>query len=183
MKIGDYLEIPETKKVILLKLTHADLLKIWKRCGLTANYGASYLASSCPEKKDVMNSVSMILNELLENAAKYSDEEMGSIELTITLSGNSAILQVDNIIDEQRYMIFRKFADKITSCDDVNSLYMEKLQSFGDDDGMKSGIGLLTVLSFFNPKMGFLFQPLKEANKYKVSVQAAMPIEGAATCR
>ncbi|HPI04323.1 MAG TPA: hypothetical protein PKZ78_10845, partial [Candidatus Goldiibacteriota bacterium] len=59
----------------------------------------------------------------------------------------------------------------------------EKLQSFGENDGMKSGIGLLTVLSFFNPKMGFMFQPLKEANKYKVSVQAAMPIEGATTCR
>jgi len=28
-----------------------------------------------------------------------------------------------------------------------------------------------------------MFQPLKEANKYKVSVQAAMPIEGATTCR
>lgn len=183
MKLGDYVELPETKKVILIKLTHADLLKIWKRCGLTADYGANYLLSSCPEKRDFKNSASMILNELLENAAKYSDEEMGSIELTITLSGDSAVLQVDNVIDEKRYEIFRKFADKIVNCDDVNSMYIEKLQSCGEGQEMKSGIGLLTVLSFFNPKMGFMFQPLKETNKYKVSVQAAMPIEGVGICR
>lgn len=183
MELGKYLDITGKRKVILVKMEHDDLMKIWKRCSITANYGAGYLSSSYLGKRDVMNSASMILNELIENAAKYSDEKDGDIEMTIIISEEEAVFQVDNTVNAEQYGKFRAFADELVHSADVKALYVEKLQSFKDEQKLNAGIGLLSLLNFFNPQIGFRFQPIQEENKYRVSVQAAMPIDGSPACR
>jgi hypothetical protein len=182
MILGNYSEQEDKKDAIKLKLTQTDLVKVWKRCGITANYGANYISYSQPDEKEIENSASMILNELLENAAKYSSARESTIEILITILDETVVFQVDNYIEERQFELFKKYVSELVYCEDINGMYFRKLQAFSENNDMKSGIGLLTIMSCFNPKIGFKFQRFNETNNYRVSVQAAIPLKGQMVC-
>jgi hypothetical protein len=180
--LGRYEDHTEGEKALKLRLNHADLIRIWKRCGITADYGASYASYSYQDIEGVENTASTILNELIENAAKYSRGNQGDIEILITLKSDCIYFQVDNIIDEAHYCGFYEFAREMMQCGDVNSLYIEKIKAAAESGGEASGIGLLTILVNFNAGMGFKFSCGRDKKHYAVSVQASMPVGGEALC-
>ncbi len=180
--LGHYEEHPDGEKTLKLKLNHADLIRIWKRCGITADYAANYASFSYTGVEGVENTASTILNELIENAAKYSGGDKGDIEILITLKKDCIYFQVDNVLDESHYGVFYEFAREMIQCRDVNSLYIEKIKAAAESGGEASGIGLLTILVNFSAGMGFKFTGEKGKKQYAVSVQASMPVRGEAVC-
>ncbi len=175
MVLGEYTE-QSNQDCIKLKLSRDDLNKIWKRCGLTADYSANYVSTYFENKKEIENSASTILNELIENAAKYSANRENDIEIDVAVYRNSVVFEVNNYVDSEAFYSFRDFVTKIIESDDIDAAYFEALRSLNGADKEKSGIGLLTIMSFFKLKLGMKFENSENNHDYKVSVQAAMPV-------
>jgi hypothetical protein len=175
---GNYMEIPEKEDLFRLKITLKELLSVWKRCGVTADYGARYLSCAVKQEKQLENSASTILNELIENAAKYSASGAESVELRISSEKDRIIFQVDNTSDAEHFYAFRDFVMELTSGVDVQEMYLKKLQSIGAKDDGSSGIGLMTIISYYGLKISCRFQDTGKHEKYRISVQAAVPVNG-----
>ena len=169
--LGDYTELsPTANKNVTLSLLNGDLAKVWKRCGLTANYGANYMFPHDEETRQ--NSLSVVLNELLENATKYSTQQLGTIDVYLLSIDKGVLFQVDNYVSAEQYDVFLQYAQEIINCQDLNEKYLKKLQAINPQDITTSGrIGLLSIMNFFSIKMGFKFTKLDDSDGYKVSVQ------------
>jgi hypothetical protein len=81
-----------------LHLRADELLAYWSRCGLTADWIANYLASELdPKGRATARSVlSTVINELLENAVKFSVDPQGSIRIAARREGNSVRIETWN---------------------------------------------------------------------------------------
>jgi hypothetical protein len=67
-----------------LELRPEELLASYRRCSLTADWLASYLSSELDANVRVAarNVLSTVINELLENAVKFSVDPAGSMRIT-----------------------------------------------------------------------------------------------------
>lgn len=183
MKImGHYIDTSGKRNVIRMKMSCVDLIKMWKRCGKAANFGADYVSYSFSEKKQVENTSSMILNEMIENAAKYSNDNPDNIEVNIFLSGGNIVFQVDNLIKKEQFNTFQEFVRNIVECDDLNAMYLQKMVEAGESGDSRSGLGLLMIINNFNTSIGFKFEKLSKDDNYRVSVQTAMAVKGELIC-
>jgi len=177
MIIGNYSDIADSDRNISLSLLQADMRKNWHRCSSTADYGADYISAPMPAREKVRNSISMVLNELVENAVKYTPDQGESIEIRVIMEKNKVLFQVDNQIDEKSFKAFSRFAKVLVK--DGKKLYLEALKKTAAAAGGKSAksqIGLLTILDFFHLSFGFQFEQYKRRGRYRVSVQTVMPL-------
>ena len=183
MKImGHYIDTNEKRNVIRMKMSCMDLMKMWKRCGTAANFGADYVSYSFSNKKNVENTSSMILNEMIENAAKYSNDHPDNIEVNVFIMNDSIVFQVDNLIKSEQFMQFQEYVRDIVNCKDLNAMYLQKMIETGESGDTKSGLGLLMIINNYNTTLGFKFEKLPEKDNYRVSVQTAMPVKGELLC-
>ena len=177
MKIlGHYMDTSRNRNVLYMKMSCSDLMSIWNRCSDAANFGANYISHSLPDEKGTGNTASMILNELIENAAKYSNAGDDNIEVYAFVKQDHITFQVDSVLDKEQYESFRKFAADMDKCEDLSGLYIRKMQALGEGEDGRSGLGLLMIVNNFDTKLGFKFDYIAKNNRYTVSVQSTLPI-------
>jgi hypothetical protein len=180
MIIGHYTDCPRCRDTLGMKLLQQDVFKVWKRCSSTANYSADYIASSYRDRDRIYNMLSMILNELLENAVKHSNRNRTGIDLRLMTYKDQIVVQVDNHVTGRQYRVFRALAADLAGCPDPAAAYQRKLETLGRGP-QRFGIGLMTILSCYGITCGFKFQPAKRPDEHQVSVQAVIPLQGAAS--
>lgn len=71
-----------------LEVSALDLVTQWKRCGLTADFVAAFVACSFARRETAQSVLSTAVNELVENAAKFGVGP-GSLRLTVRLYGDA----------------------------------------------------------------------------------------------
>ena len=174
--LGHYIDTAGKRNVLYMKMSCNDLVSIWNRCSDAANFGAHYMMHSVPNKTQVENSASTILNELIENAAKYSNDEPDNIEVYTFVTEDKIVFQVDSLLDEAQYEKFRKLAGEMDESADLNRLYLEKMLHLCDGENeYKSGLGLLMIVNNYDTTLGFKFEDSAAEKKYRVSVQSILP--------
>jgi hypothetical protein len=162
-----------------LTLQHDDLDKDWKRCSVTANFGAAYVAPEGCEYESLQNILSTVVNELLENAIKYSDRDThAAIAVRLRREPGRIVVEVRNCLSEPQYRQFKRISDELSSCQDFDAALLSRLAS-ADERSTSAGIGLLTLASYFEARLAFWFEQRPQANEYEVVVQAAVRVEGA----
>jgi hypothetical protein len=147
-----------------------SIAKFWGQCGITANYGASIISSQFLSNNVLYNSISTILNELLENSLKYSQKQEVGIFLKLVICGQKTIvLQIKNYLEKEQYAYFKQFAKELIECNNLSEKYINHLEAFMPN-GSSSGIGLLSILNIYNIKIGFKFS-ITENENFMVSIQ------------
>lgn len=171
--IGAYREdVNRSDSMIQISLFPSDLVKYWSRCGLTADFAASFLAFRFPDSKKASNSLSVILNEIVENAVKFSNTPNGKIAVNLFNMADQIIYEVENFVNEAQYRIFHKRAEWLLDGGDIEEKYFSALQAKAENSS-GSGLGLLTILHDFKSRLGVRF--LEEGGGlYRVSVQVTM---------
>lgn len=154
--VGDYRDLSTNRRAIKLafSLPVMEVMNFWSRCGLIANFGASYMAVANPSKKNIANSLSFILNELIENAVKYASPRHSLIELSLLQEGHYFIIDVSNPVSEEQVGPLIGMAEHLIDSEYVNETYIDMLTSSGKS-AEKSGIGLLTVINYYNTALSF----------------------------
>ncbi|MGJ4731470.1 DUF6272 family protein [Leptospira levettii] len=152
----------EPESIIEIHLKPLDLMRYWRRIGILSDfigyfYGFSFLPNVPTDSMDmknseIVNSISTVFNELLENAAKYSYDKKADIEISLIHRGKSFEMLVRNKTNESNVSAYETSLKEIFSAKDLEKLYFQKIES-NDPDSSRSGIGLIMVLKDYPVKM------------------------------
>lgn len=130
VKYGHYNLIPDSlpcESEFTLKLRPMDLRVQWRRCSLTADYISNYCSYQEKLDSDASNTISIIINELIENAAKFSKDRKGEIFLDLKYYSEILKIEIKNLTDE---ISKNKLEKSISALVDRNSdeIYINKLK-------------------------------------------------------
>lgn len=177
--IGNYSDINNTNETVklYLSLPSEEVDVYWSRCGLISNFSSSYIALACSTAKNITNSLSFIINELLENAVKYSFDKNKKIEVCLLQNRDTITVEVSNYISSSQTEKMTKKAKELIDVDYVNSRYLDIMTSNAKGES-RSGIGMLTIINYYNVAMSFNFSSTDETNSvYKLSIQVRINIK------
>ncbi|XDD53848.1 DUF6272 family protein [Leptospira sp. WS4.C2] len=157
----------EPVSIIQIQLKPLDLMRYWRRIGIMSDfigyfYGFSFLPNVPSESmdmknSDIVNSISTVFNELLENAAKYSYDKKADIEISLIHRGKTFEMLVRNKTNESNVSAYEASLKEIFSAKDLEKLYIEKLET-NENDPHRSGIGLIMVLKDYPVEMEVSFE-------------------------
>lgn len=170
---GNYIDLeryPEIKTRVNMTLMPSDLGGYWNRCGLTADFGAAFMAFCFPGQGNARNSLSFILNELVENSVKFSNNRENRLNINLIEVDNYIVFEVINSIDTKHYRSFKDYLKEYLLADNMTEKYFE-LMSDQERLEKKSNLGLMTILNNFNLKLGVQFEQDEEEGAYEVKVQ------------
>ena len=166
--IGSYVKYD--KKSVLsrtsMSLHSGDLTGNWKRCGLTSDFIAKYYSFFFPYKEksentlyreEAENTISFILNELVENTEKYSDVNGKEVEISETMDEELLIFEVSNQINQKDAQKFQKICAEILG-DDPQELYIKKIEENLETGSSSSGLGYLTLINDYGISFSFSFE-------------------------
>jgi hypothetical protein len=175
--IGDYNIIPEgihPDGQMSLIFQPIDMMTYWRRCGLSANFVAGFYSYCFQSSESKSNSLSTIINELLENASKFSKAKDGKIEVDLKHYGNLLKVEISNITSKSLKDNFESFVEKL-SPDNVEELYFHNLETKASNDP-KSGLGILMMLKDYPVRFGYSFKEI-DSDSYEIIVRAVINIE------
>ncbi|OHD22220.1 MAG: hypothetical protein A2Y38_18315 [Spirochaetes bacterium GWB1_59_5] len=177
--IGNYLDISDDKRALTLSfaLPAIEVMNFWSRCGLIANFGSSYMAVACPSQKNIANSLSFILNELLENAVKYARPKESILEFALLKQGDFITIDITNPVFAEQVPPLIEMAKHLIDVDYVNGAYIDLLTMSGKASD-KSGIGLLTIINYYQASLSFRIGAAARNNHQQMyCIQAKINIE------
>lgn len=156
--IGNYDYIPDTfstQSKLFLTTHQRDLLTYWKRCGMLSDYVGAYF--TFPPDKKYFSDLSVILNELVENAAKFSIHDSAEIRIDIRNYGAVICLEVTNTLTKNSLANLKEVSARLFESDSSpEELYFKTLETKNSEDP-SSGLGFLMILKDFTSKVGFKF--------------------------
>ncbi len=135
---------PDEFASIELELRPSELLVHWKRCGLTADWVSSYLAQDIEPaaQPTARNVLSTVINELLENAVKFSTDGAPAIRIRTGRRGNSVWIETFNKAAEPRARLLEKTLEELGR-EPASALFTRRMAA--DKDPEAPGIGLLII--------------------------------------
>lgn len=175
--IGEYREgIDEKFRRIELTISRKDLLEGWDICGSTANFFSSYAKYKFSDHTEAENSASTIINELIENAAKYSTESSSIVLAALYHIDQDIYIKVANFPDKDMFESFIEYAKRLYTIDDFMAEYMNTMMMNVDNDDV-SGIGVLLVSNLLSRAPSFKFEKDSAADVCKVTVQTKITLD------
>lgn len=143
-----------------IKLTADPLELSWQHCGTTSDFLGDYFAKCCGrdvDQVDARHSIGYMLNEILENAIKFRHH--GDVQIRCTLDGNHFESEISNVINPETATRFQALLKEILARD-PGDLLLERIEANASDLGSSgSGLGLLTLMSDYDAKLGWRFTP------------------------
>ena len=181
--LGEYTEeIPgKTISESSISIKSDDLYRNWRRVSLSSDFLGRYYSYFFPYQEKALktmsrdeaeNIISFVLNELVENTAKYSNTGDKSVQIHIWLMDGVLLFKVSNFIDEEVAGSFVTLTREILH-GDPEELYMKRLERNIEDEAGDSGLGYLTLINDFGIVLGFKFDKV-DKNVIQVTVQAKM---------
>lgn len=170
---GDYVateDAPPPLSRLALQLLPLDMIVQWRRCGQTADYVASFLAYHFRDFGRAMNVLSTVLNELIENAVKFTPDKQHPIRLAALFFGDKLLLESTNCIRDDQDAEFREFVERLFN-EDLEDLFVTQVEHSAEFDTELSGLGLITLKNDYVSGMGVRFRDGSDARMREVAVQ------------
>lgn len=175
--IGDYRQsFVDESSLLDISICPQDVHNYWNRCGLISNFSSYYISMAFPQHKSIVNSLSMILNELLENAVKYSVYDREPINMAVRIVDGEIIVEASNSINKEEYDRIESLVSELTDNEIVNQKYFEMLK----DNALshhKSGIGLFTIINYFNVHLSFKIAAHSSDELMTLTIQVKIDID------
>jgi hypothetical protein len=169
-----------------LNLDSADMLQHWRRVSLSSDFLAKYYSFYFPyrekakgriSRETAENSISFVLNELIENTAKYSNPAETAVQVRVLLLERAILLEVSNSVSEAQADEFMASMREVLS-GNAEELYLAKLESNLLKPKGDSGLGFLTLINDYKIGLGFRFEKTG-GDLCRITVQADMSCEEA----
>ncbi len=167
-----------SRTLIRLSIFPRDMATQWRRCGLTADFVAGFFSYRYPRRRPAQNSLSTILNEMVENAVKFSSPEDSPIEIALFDVEEQLVLQVDNWAQEEQASRFLETARSLFETNDVEERYMATISESASASDT-SGMGLLTLIHDFRVDVGVRLTRGESGRYSHISIQVRLNPEEA----
>lgn len=155
-----------------------EFMTKWARCGATSDYLAQYQSINIKQDHPTQILMSSVINELMENAVKFSADKTKMITVSIRHYGYDVVIEAINITDKLGVDGLKSFVSKLQNATSYEDLFFEQLESsfVFDSEGLTSGIGILSILKDYNAKIGIRIEEISESYQtFRVYVQVLIP--------
>jgi hypothetical protein len=153
--IGDAIDFEhDTENYFAFTLLPIDFFDSWERGSLLSNFAADYFKHNFPSDT-AHNLISTVLNELIENAVKFSRNNSMPVQIIMKKRKNELLIRADNSLPKHRQDAFVAICRDIFK-KDLDELYVERMNSNLSDSG-SSGIGLILIKKDYSTGLNFSF--------------------------
>lgn len=147
-----HFEVDALKSIISFSGSSLAFKSEWKKCHLFTDQICELSKQFLPKKnQDLIYSLSTVINELIENAVKFSIIEHPNIAFNITFQSNKIIINSSNYCTHQNYEFLLEAKNKVTLYN-PDDLFFTHLQSIESETNV-SKIGIITLFQFPNTKI------------------------------
>jgi hypothetical protein len=155
--------IPAAISGLELELRPLELVVHWRRCGLTADWLASYLAYDfdAAARATAQNVLSTVINELLENAVKFSADKQAKIRIAVTHHGDFVRLETNNLAAAPRALLLRETFEELGQ-GSLDALFARRIAESATPNA--PGVGLLILKRDYAARQGVRLTPLPDGN-------------------
>ena len=169
-----------------LEVSSTDMLQHWRRVSLSSDFLAKYYSFYFPYREKAKgrisreaaeNSISFVLNELIENTAKYSNTPDTAVRVRVRLLERTIQLEVSNAVSVELADGFQASMREVLG-GNTEELYLSKLEANLGEARRDSGLGFLTLINDYQVGLGFKFEKTG-ADVCRITVQANMNCEEA----
>ena len=160
--IGEFRELGGGDVRVALVFFPGDFSVRWSQCSATADFFAEYFAAvqTCRAddegaRADFIGTVSYIVNELVENAVKFSVGE--TVEVTVAIEDAELVTVVANqVLAATMEPLVEKFRE-LVSGDPQEMLFARVEANAENPEAGASGLGFLTMMADYGVKLGWRF--------------------------
>lgn len=172
-RLGDTIDFErDVENAFAISVLPIDIFDQWDRCGLIADFLAQYFAYGY-ENDTSKSIISTVVNELVENAVKYSRNKSSPIDIEIRKRREDLLLRVSNSIPRNQKDPFLNICTDLFERD-LEELYLEKLTVAREDRGY-SGIGLILLKKDYEALIGVDFLQTQE-NTLKAEISLELSV-------
>lgn len=136
-----------------------DFISQWRRVGMAADYLASHLSYAFSRRDVAHNVLSTVVNELLENAVKFSADGAHPVGLELLHFGERLVLRADNVADRAGAERFQALLAAILE-EDPEQLFVAHLERTAQAPEGTHGIGLVVLRKDYGARLGVSLRPL-----------------------
>ena len=146
------------------------LMQDWSRCSLISDFLAQYESiSSDADPKRINNILSTVINELLENAVKFSLDKNKLVNLRAKHKDNHFVVETITTTDYDSATKFIEFLDSI-DLKRLDEQFLERIENNADHNA--SQLGMLCVIKDYEANIGVKIQnKLNSEAEYEVFVK------------
>lgn len=153
--IGDSIDFErDTDNYFSVTILPLDLFDSWERGSQLSNFAADYFKHNFPNDEH-HNLISTVLNELIENAVKFSRNKSMPVEIVIKRRQDELLIKADNCLPRHRKDAFIEICREIVASD-LDQLYVDRMHENAYDPS-SSGIGLILIKKDYSAGLSFDF--------------------------
>jgi hypothetical protein len=158
---------------LTVRFAPLDVVSEWSRCGQTADYLARYLAYDFADRETAANVLSTVINELVENVAKFSIDKSASAEVTVRQFDDHLSITTRNLATAERGAALRQLTARLLS-GDPQALFAERVAHPPDVGG--AGIGLIVLKKDYSAGLDVRVEPDSSGADWStVEVEVTLP--------
>ncbi|UES46850.1 slr1658 superfamily regulator [Roseibium aggregatum] len=147
----------------------------WHHCGLTSDFIGEYFSRACGtgiDPVDARHSISYMINEILENAIKF--RHGGDIAIHSSLEEQTFEIRIVNRIDQETAVKFQGHLKALLDRE-PGELLLERIEENAlNPDSSGSGLGLLTLMSDYEAKLGWSFASERVSEGVELTTYASL---------
>jgi serine phosphatase RsbU (regulator of sigma subunit) len=171
VRLGDKIDFTEgVDSSFTVRFLPLDMFDHWQRGSVLSDFTASYFRHNFPSEEQ-FGLISTVVNELVENAVKFTSNNSLPVDLTLRKASGRMLLQAANTVPLHRAQPFMAVCRELFE-KDLDELYIERLQQ-DTSDRNASGLGLLLIRKDYSSKLSFEFR-FDEDNTVRVTATAEL---------
>jgi hypothetical protein len=152
-----------------VKFMPLDLVAHWRRCGVTADFLAYFLSQTFSRPDDALGILSTVINELLENAVKFSANKRRPIVLSLSHFGETIRITTENTCSNEKAERFATFLQRLDT-EDIDDLFIAQIEHNAESAQGESGLGIITMVRDYGAQLGVGIQSVEDGQKCIVQV-------------
>ncbi|MCA9494885.1 MAG: hypothetical protein KC621_33380 [Myxococcales bacterium] len=157
-----------------------DLVADWRRCGLSADYMAAFLARHLPDRFDAEIALSTIINELLECTVKFSLQRDQVVSLHATWADGRIRVETTQWSSAAQVRMLRGWLARLSS-GDPEAVWLAHLEESARDRAHPSGLGLVALVKDYDAQLTLDvdegMDPATNTAIFRVTLRALIPEE------
>ena len=171
VRLGDKIDFTDgVDSSFTVRFLPLDMFDNWQRGSVLSDFTANYFRHNFPSEEQ-FGLISTVVNELVENAVKFTANNSLPVDLTLKKAMGRMLLQAANTVPIHRAQPFMAVCRELFE-KDLDELYLERLKQDSTDRDA-SGLGLLLIRKDYSSKLSFEFR-FDEDNTVRVTATAEL---------
>ena len=178
-RYGNYTDdIPDNVMTSMqIAIPMQDIATSWSRCGNTADFFSRVYSQWFHQQEKSANVLSTVVNELIENAAKYSRMDLSPVQVLFRTFKDYIEVEAITVCEEVQAKKFDEYMQTFVQMD-PDEFYEKRLLETAVSETSQSGIGLTVLRSDYGAEVSCKISPSDDFKGfYDVCVKVSLRYE------